>query len=40
MEKMNFDFLKAGINEGRFTTISKNAKASDEIPTISKRRHR
>lgn len=28
---MNFDFLKAGINEGRFTTVSKNAKTSDEI---------
>lgn len=31
MEKMNFDFLKEGINSGRFQTIAKNTKASDEI---------
>ena len=31
MEKMNFDFLKAGINEGRFATVAKNVKVSDEI---------
>lgn len=31
MEKMNFDFLKAGINEGRFETVAKAAKVSDEI---------
>jgi len=23
MEKFNFDFLKAGINEGRFETVAK-----------------
>lgn len=31
MEKMNFDFLKAGIKEGRFETVAKTAKVSDEI---------
>ena len=31
MEKFNFDFLKAGINEGRFETVAKTAKVSDEI---------
>lgn len=31
MEKMNFDFLKAGINEGRFETVAKTTKVSDEI---------
>lgn len=31
MEKFNFDFLKAGINEGRFETVAKAAKVSDEI---------
>lgn len=30
MEKMNFDFLKAGVNEGRFGTVAKAAKVSDE----------
>lgn len=28
---MNFDFLKAGVNEGRFGTVAKAAKVSDEI---------
>lgn len=27
----NFDFLKAGINEGRFQSVAKTAKVSDEI---------
>lgn len=31
MEKFNFDFLQAGINEGRFETVAKAAKVSDEI---------
>lgn len=31
MDKFNFDFLKAGINEGRFAPVAKTAKVSDEI---------
>lgn len=31
METLNFDFLKEGINAGRFSAVAKNSKTSDEI---------